>query len=186
MDIIIHARVRQKKGSLAGAGNQWDLRSIFRSRSFAGSHVYCFPHRIKLTYIHDETGEHQAFDYPESQLLIVATCSFLITYFINRFNRTPEERNCVPEIHGIKSGGAVAFSTIAYSYAIKYMNFPVVMMVRSCSILSVVLVGVLFSGVKDTTLKLGKRKILIAAVATAGMIVFKVFDPNSANITYTA
>ncbi len=52
------------------------------------------------------------------------------------------------------------------------------MMVRSCNILSVVLVGVLFTGVKDTTVKLGKRKIVVAALATLGMIIFKVFDPN--------
>ena len=52
------------------------------------------------------------------------------------------------------------------------------MMVRSCGILSVVLVGVLFTGVKDTRLKLGSRKIFIAAFAVLGMIIFKVFDPN--------
>lgn len=74
-------------------------------------------------------------------------------------------------------------STVSYTYAIKYTNFPVVMMVRSCNILSVVLVGVLFTGVKDTALKLGKRKVIVAALATAGMIIFKVFDPNSVNST---
>ena len=52
------------------------------------------------------------------------------------------------------------------------------MMVRSCGVLSVVLVGVLFTGVKDTRLRLGSKKILVAGVATLGMIVFKVFDPN--------
>jgi solute carrier family 35 (UDP-galactose transporter), member B1 len=60
------------------------------------------------------------------------------------------------------------------------------MMIRSCNILSVVMVGVLFSGVKDLTLKLGKRKIVVALIATSGMIIFKVFDPNSANTAYTA
>jgi UDP-galactose transporter B1 len=79
----------------------------------------------------------------------------------------------------------VTISTIAYSYAIKFTNFPVVMMIRSCNILSVVLVGVLFTGVKDASLKLGKRKIVMATLASAGMIIFKVFDPNSANATYT-
>jgi UDP-galactose transporter B1 len=87
-------------------------------------------------------------------------------------------------VNGFKSGGAVTVSTISYSYAIKFTNFPVVMMIRSCNILSVVLVGVLFSGVKDTTLKLGRRKIVIAALATSGMIIFKVFDPNTSNSTH--
>ena len=52
------------------------------------------------------------------------------------------------------------------------------MMIRSCSLLSVVIVGVLFSGVSDVSLKLGGRKIVVAATVTIGMIIFKVFDPN--------
>lgn len=79
----------------------------------------------------------------------------------------------------------VAISAIAYSYAIKFSNFPLVMMIRSCNVLSVVLVGVLFTGVKDTTLKLGKRKVVVAAIATAGMIIFKVFDPTSSKADYS-
>jgi len=51
-------------------------------------------------------------------------------------------------------------------------------MIRSCSLLSVVIVGVLFTGVSDTSLKLGSRKIVVAVVVTLGMIIFKVYDPN--------
>ena len=54
------------------------------------------------------------------------------------------------------------------------------MMIRSCSLLSVVIVGVLFTGVHDTKLKLGHRKMVVALLATFGMIIFKVFDPNQA------
>lgn len=53
------------------------------------------------------------------------------------------------------------------------------MMIRSCGLLSVALVGVLFTGVKDTALKLGKNRIIVALLVTLGMIVFKVMDPNS-------
>ena len=88
------------------------------------------------------------------------------------------ERKCIPWYKGIKCGIAVCTSNLAYNHAIVLTNFPVVMMVRSCGILSVVLVGVLFTGVKDTRLKLGSRKIFIAAFAVLGMIIFKVFDPN--------
>ena len=52
------------------------------------------------------------------------------------------------------------------------------MMIRSCSLLSVVLVGVMFSGVTDTSQKLGGRKVIVAVAVTIGMIIFKVFDPN--------
>lgn len=94
-----------------------------------------------------------------------------------------DQVSCIPNYNGFKCGSAVALSTITYSYAIKLTNFPVVMMVRSCNVLSVVLVGVLFSGVKDTTVKLGKKKIIIALVATCGMIIFKVFDLNTSGST---
>jgi UAA transporter family len=57
------------------------------------------------------------------------------------------------------------------------------MMIRSCGVLSVVLVGVLFSGVKDISLKLGKKKILVAIMATIGMAIFRIFDPNASSIT---
>ncbi len=36
----------------------------------------------------------------------------------------------------------------------------------------------MFTGVKDTALKLGNKKIVVAIMVTIGMIVFKVFDPN--------
>lgn len=74
---------------------------------------------------------------------------------------------------------AVAVSNISYSYAIELTNFPVVMMIRSCGILSVVIVGVLFTGVKDVALKLGKKKILVAVMATFGMAIFRLFDPKA-------
>jgi drug/metabolite transporter (DMT)-like permease len=84
----------------------------------------------------------------------------------------------VPDRLSIKCGAAVVSNTIAYSYAIYFTNFPIVMMVRSCNLLSVALVAVLFTGVKDTKLKLGTRKIVVALIVTIGIIIFKVFDPN--------
>jgi solute carrier family 35 (UDP-galactose transporter), member B1 len=55
------------------------------------------------------------------------------------------------------------------------------MMFKSCNILSVILVGVLCSRVKDKKLKLGMKKIIVGIIVTAGIIVFKVFDPESAH-----
>lgn len=78
----------------------------------------------------------------------------------------------------MKCGSAVVISTIAYTYAIHLTNYPVVMMIRSCNILSVALVGVLFTGVKDTALKLGSNRIVVSILVTIGMIIFKVYDPN--------
>lgn len=74
----------------------------------------------------------------------------------------------------------VGISTITYTYAIYWTNFPVVMMVKSCNILSVVLVGVFCSQVKDKALKLGNKKIVVGVIVTLGIVVFKLFDPEAA------
>ena len=110
--------------------------------------------------------------------MFVGFFSYLLGSLYNRVTLPTEQLVDIPWTHGLKCGGAVVVITVAYSYAIKFTNFPVVMMIRSCGLLSVVIVGVLFSGVSDTSLKLGKRKLIVAAAATVGMIVFKVYDPN--------
>jgi len=68
-------------------------------------------------------------------------------------------------------------STLTYTYAIYMTSFPIVMMVKSCNILSVVLVGILCSRVKDKKLKLGPKKLIVGLIVTAGIIIFKWFDP---------
>jgi hypothetical protein len=52
------------------------------------------------------------------------------------------------------------------------------MMFKSCNILSVILVGVLCSRVKDKKLKLGIKKIVIGVLVTLGIVMFKIADPN--------
>jgi hypothetical protein len=73
----------------------------------------------------------------------------------------------------------VAISTLTYTYAIYLTNFPVVMMFKSCNLISVILVGVLCSRVKDKQLKLATKKIVVGVIITAGIIMFKIFDPES-------
>ena len=51
-------------------------------------------------------------------------------------------------------------------------------MVKSCSLLSVILVGVLCSRVKDKKLKLPPKKIIIAIIVSLGIILFRLFDPE--------
>lgn len=54
------------------------------------------------------------------------------------------------------------------------------MMVKSCNILSVILVSVLCSRVKDQKLKLGSKKILVGVLVTLGIVVFKYYDQEGA------
>jgi len=73
----------------------------------------------------------------------------------------------------------VALSTLTSFFAIYYTNFPIVMMFKSCNLISALLVGVMCSRVTDKKLKLGRKKLIVGIVATFGIILFKACDPES-------
>jgi hypothetical protein len=62
-----------------------------------------------------------------------------------------------------------------YNQAVIYASFPAIVMAKSCSLLSVIIVGVFFSRVKDKKLKLTHKKLFIGLVATIGIIFFNFF-----------
>jgi uncharacterized membrane protein len=98
---------------------------------------------------------------------------------LNHFQIKKIDRTHIPTKNAAICGLNVAISTITYTHAIYLTNYPVVMMFKSCSILSVVLVGVLCSRVPDKKLKLDNKKIVVGILITAGIIMFKIFDPAS-------
>jgi hypothetical protein len=75
-------------------------------------------------------------------------------------------------------GFIIFFSSITNTEAIYMVSFPLTIMVKSCNIMSVILVGVLCSRVTDKQLKLGGKKILVAIVVTIGILMFRIFDPE--------
>jgi hypothetical protein len=79
---------------------------------------------------------------------------------MNQIQIKAEDRVNIPDQKAALCGFTVAVSTLTYTYAIYLTNFPVVMMFKSCNILSVILVGILCSRVKDKKLKLGTKKII--------------------------
>lgn len=103
--------------------------------------------------------------------------TWLIGALVNKYTIKPEDSVSIPAKKAAICGLTVAISTFTYTYAIILTNFPVVMMFKSCNVLSVILVGVLCSRVKNKKLKLGTKKIVIGLLITAGIIVFKVADP---------
>lgn len=69
-----------------------------------------------------------------------------------------------------------------YNQAVVYASFPAVVMAKSCSLLSVIIVGVFFSRVKDSKLKLTHKKLLIGLIATLGIIMFNFFKQTPKDI----
>jgi hypothetical protein len=62
-----------------------------------------------------------------------------------------------------------------YNQAVIYASFPAIVMAKSCSLLSVIIVGVFFTRVKDKKLQLTHKKLLIGFLATIGIIFFNFF-----------
>lgn len=75
-------------------------------------------------------------------------------------------RNC------IAISGIVNLNLFTFNQAVIRASFPAVVMAKSCSLLSVILVGVFCSRVKDSKLKLTQKKLIIGLVATVGIIFF--------------
>ena len=102
--------------------------------------------------------------------------TWLIGTIMNRITIASHNRVKIPQQKAAICGLTVAISTFTYTYAIYLTNFPVVMMFKSCNVLSVILVGVLYSGLKNKKLKLGTKKIVVGLLITLGIIVFKVAE----------
>lgn len=52
-------------------------------------------------------------------------------------------------------------------------------MFKSCNLLMVIMIGAFCSRVKDKTLKLTYKKILITIIVTTGVFIFEFFDPET-------
>ena len=105
--------------------------------------------------------------------------TYILGAIVNYFTIPSHERVAIPAKNAALCGLTVSISTLTYTYAIYLTNYPVVMMFKSCNILSVILVGVMCSRVKDKKLKLGTKKIVVGILVTLGIVLFKVMDPNS-------
>ena len=66
----------------------------------------------------------------------------------------------------------VTVSALSSILAIKITSFPIVMMIKSCSIIPVVFVGFFCSKVKDNALKLGGDKVVVALFISIGILIY--------------
>lgn len=163
----------------AGLGCRRHLRQLSRHRRHSRVDVLVSPSRLKKKYLNDVTNEEDHFGWAAGFLIFPCGITWLLGSIINHFQIKKEDRVVIPAKNSAICGLTVAISTLTYVYAIYLTNFPVVMMFKSCNILSVILVGVMCSRVKDKKLKLGTKKIVVGVLVTLGIILFKLTDPNS-------
>jgi len=106
----------------------------------------------------------------------------LVTYFIGSlYNRCciPEtEKTKIPVKNSIYCAFFVLLGGLTFNLAIKWTSYPIVATVKSCNLLSVILVGIFCSRVTDKKLKLSSQKIIIGIIVSLGILLFRFFDPE--------
>lgn len=78
----------------------------------------------------------------------------------------------LPRKNLMYTASMVLIGTLTYNIAILFTSYPVVIMFKSCSILSAIIVGVCFSRVRDERLKLGTNKLIVGALVSLGIFLF--------------
>lgn len=102
--------------------------------------------------------------------------TWLIGAIYNKFNI--KEKTVIPEKKSLVCGAIIFVSTITYTWATAMTSFPIVMAFKSCNILSILLVAILCTRVRDSRLKLGPKKIVVGIIISLGVFLFSFFDPE--------
>lgn len=103
----------------------------------------------------------------------------MITWIIgNLYNRTLPKRVDIPQKNSFYCAVVVFISTITYTWAVAKTSFPVVMAFKSCNLLSVLMVAILCTRVKEKSLNLGTNKIFVGIAVSLGVFLFSYFDPE--------
>ena len=88
-----------------------------------------------------------------------------------------KRKSGIPEKNSFYCGLIIFISAYTYTHAVVRTNFPVVMVFKSSNVLSVLLVAIFCSRVKEKKLQLGKKKLIVGIVLTIGVLIFNLFDP---------
>lgn len=65
-------------------------------------------------------------------------------------------------------------------------SFPVVMAFKSCNIMSILLVAICCTRVRDKKLTLAPKKIIVGIIISLGVFLFSYFDPEQKDRTQTS
>ena len=73
----------------------------------------------------------------------------------------------------------MVFADMMIVNASRYTTYPIILMFRSSNLLSVILVGVCCTSVRDRRLKLEKERIIGGIFVTISIFLFFFFDPEN-------
>ena len=135
-------------------------------------------HSIKADYVNNRTGyTNPAIYCPEGLVFMPAFVTWTLGTLYNHF--FVPENTYIPNKNAFYCGMAAFVSTYTYTHAIVKTNFPVVMVFKSSNILSVILVALICTRVKEKELNLGRNKIIVGGLLTIGVLMFNIFDPET-------
>ena len=81
----------------------------------------------------------------------------------------------IPAKNAVLCSLVINLNMWTYNKAIQAASFPAVVMVKSCSMLSVIVVALFCSRVKDKALRLPMNKLYVGLVVSAGIFFFNYF-----------
>ena len=135
--------------------DSWNIHFVAHFWTFKWKNVQKLLCSLKHQYKSFESDKASAtFSYPIIFLVVPHLFGFVIAKSFNSFKKeTPH----VPKFDLLKISVTVMISGLTFNAAILYLEFPIVVLIKSCNILSVILVGVFCSRVKpNTNQRLGK------------------------------
>lgn len=114
-----------------------------------------------------------AFPFPVALVLFPYLAGWLIGSLATKCSKTPTAK--IPRKNLIYCAAAVLVATLTYNIEIVESSYPVVIMVKSGSIVSVMIVGFICTRGRDHRNKLGKIKLITGALVTIGILLFCCF-----------
>lgn len=134
---------------------------------------------LKQKYVDRFDGRQNYFNEVSGLIAVEKGMVWVFGFVYNLFAVRKQRRLTLPIKNNLFCALTVFLSSITNNYAMILVSYPIVVMFKSCNILSVILVGVLCSRVTDKSLKLGNKKIIVALLVTIGIVMFKIFDPQA-------
>jgi hypothetical protein len=121
------------------------------------------------------TGEKEILNDKSVLLFVPTAMTALIGHL---YNKSLKERVEIPQKNSIYCAILVFVSTLTYTWAAAKTSYPVVLVFKSCNIMSVLLVAILCTRVKEKKLAIGSKKIIVGIVVSIGVFLFSYFDPE--------
>lgn len=116
-----------------------------------------------------ETDEEENITFSNAFILTPSLISWGLGSYLNRNMKT---KTYIPERNLISCALLVVVTTLAFTKAIYLTSYPIVMMFKSCNVLSIITVSVFFSRVLEKTQRLKKSELMTGGIVTIGLLFY--------------